>query len=178
MRISIPDTLISNPVLVTRTQNNIADQIAAIPGVTDVAFARALPMEGDDPNWDELFVEGKNYQGAEPPLMMYNYVSPGFFHAMGTRIVAGHDFTWSDLYDLRPRVMVNENFARDPGDRPRPLSASAFDSSPIRPGRKSSASSRTSAFMAPTKVRLPLFTGRRCSTIRTPRRRPLPRPTL
>ncbi len=113
MRISIPDTLISNPVLVTRTQNNIADQIAAIPGVTDVAFARALPMEGDDPNWDELFVEGKNYQGAEPPLMMYNYVSPGFFHAMGTRIVAGHDFTWSDLYDLRPRVMVNENFARE-----------------------------------------------------------------
>jgi predicted permease len=44
---------------------------------------------------------------------MYNYVSPGFFHAMGTRIVAGHDFIWSDLYDLRPRVMVTENFARE-----------------------------------------------------------------
>jgi len=113
MRISIPDTLISDPVLVTRTQNNIADQIAAIPGVTSVAFARAVPMEGDDPNWDQLFIEGKNYQGAEPPLMMYNYVSPGFFRAMGTRIVAGQDFTWYDLYDLRPRVMVSESFARE-----------------------------------------------------------------
>jgi predicted permease len=113
LRISIPDTLISNPVLVTRTQNSIADQIAAIPGVTAVAFARALPMEGDDPNWDQLLVEGKNYQGAEPPLMMYNYVSPGYFHAMGTRIVAGRDFTWSDLYELRPRVMVSETFARE-----------------------------------------------------------------
>jgi len=113
MRISIPDTLITDPVLVTRTQNSIADQIAATPGVTSVAFARAVPMEGDDPNWDQLFVEGKNYQGAEPPLMMYNYVSPGYFHAMGTRIVAGSDFTWSDLYDLRPKVMVSETFARE-----------------------------------------------------------------
>jgi len=70
-------------------------------------------MEGDDPNWDQLLVEGKNYQGAEPPLMMYNYVSPSYFHAMGTRIVAGRDFTWSDLYELRPRVMVSETFARE-----------------------------------------------------------------
>jgi len=113
MRISIPDSLISDPVLVTRTQNNIADQIAAIPGVTAVAFANAVPMEGFDPNWDQLLVEGKNYQGAEPPLIMYNYISPGFFHAMGTRIVAGRDFTWSDLYALRPTVMVSESFARE-----------------------------------------------------------------
>ncbi|HKV81340.1 MAG TPA: ABC transporter permease [Candidatus Sulfotelmatobacter sp.] len=113
MRISIPDTLISNPVLVTRTQNSIADQIAAIPGVTAVAFASALPMEGADPNWDELGVEGKTYDGGEPPLRMFNYVSPGFFHAMGTRLVAGRDFTWSDLYDLRPMVMVSESFARE-----------------------------------------------------------------
>jgi predicted permease len=113
MRISIPETLISSPVLVTRTQNSIADRIAAIPGVTAVAFARALPMEGDDPNWDQLLIEGKNYHGAEPPILMYNYVSPNYFHAMGTRIVAGRDFTWSDLYDLRPMVMVSETFARD-----------------------------------------------------------------
>jgi hypothetical protein len=32
---------------------------------------------------------------------------------MGTRIVAGRDFTWSDLYGLRPVVMVSENFARE-----------------------------------------------------------------
>ena len=113
MRISIPDTLISNPVQVTRTQNSIADQIAAIPGVTAVAFAYALPMEGVDPNWDELGVEGKTYDNGEPPSRMFNYVSPGYFHAMGTRIVAGRDFTWADIYSLRPMVMVSENFARE-----------------------------------------------------------------
>jgi len=65
MRISIPDTLISNPLMVTRTQNNIADQIAAIPRVSAVGFASAVPMDGDDPNWDQLRVEGKTSLGSD-----------------------------------------------------------------------------------------------------------------
>ena len=113
MRISIPDTLIPDPLLVTRTQNSIADQIAAIPAVTAVGFASAVPMDGADPNWDELAVEGKSYEGGEPPLRMFNYVSPGYFKALGTRIVAGRDFTWADIYGLRPMVIVSENFARE-----------------------------------------------------------------
>ena len=32
---------------------------------------------------------------------------------MGTRLVAGRDFTWPDIYDLRLRVIVSENFARE-----------------------------------------------------------------
>ncbi len=113
MTISIPNTLIADPLLVTHTQNNIAAQIAAIPGVTAVGFAAAVPMDGDDPNWDEVRVEGKTYDGGEPPLRLFNYVSPGYFRAMGTRLVAGRDFTWADIYGLRPMVMVSENFARE-----------------------------------------------------------------
>jgi predicted permease len=70
-------------------------------------------MEGFDPNWDELGVEGQHYGGGEPPLRMFNYVSPGFFSTMGTRVVAGRGFSWADLDGLRPMVMVSENFARD-----------------------------------------------------------------
>jgi predicted permease len=111
--ISIPDLLVPDQVAVTHLQNSIADKIAAIPGVTSVGFASAVPMDGDDPNWDELAVDGKVYDNGEPPLRLFNYISPGYFHAMGTRLVAGHDFTWSDLYALHPVVMVSENFARD-----------------------------------------------------------------
>jgi predicted permease len=113
MHIWIPDLLISDPQTVTHVQNNIADQLAAIPGVTSVGFAGAVPMENTDPNWDEILIEGKSYQGGEPPLRLFNYVSPAYFNAMGTRMVAGRDFTWSDLYDLRPRVIVSENFAQE-----------------------------------------------------------------
>ncbi len=32
---------------------------------------------------------------------------------MGNRLVAGRDFTWTDLYDLRPVAIVSENLARE-----------------------------------------------------------------
>jgi predicted permease len=112
MQIWIPDLLVPDAQMTTRTQNSIADRLAAIPGVTSVGFAGSVPMDGNDPNWDEIGVEGKNYEGGEPPLRLFNYVSPGYFKTAGTRLVAGRDFTWDDLYGLRPTVMVSENFAR------------------------------------------------------------------
>jgi predicted permease len=113
MHIWIPDLLISDPQTVTHVQNNIADQLAAIPGVTSVGFAGAVPMENTDPNWDGIRIEGKSYGGEEPPLRLFNFVSPAYFTAMGTRLVAGRDFTWTDIYELGPRVIVSENFARE-----------------------------------------------------------------
>ncbi|MGB7135177.1 MAG: ABC transporter permease [Acidobacteriaceae bacterium] len=109
----IPDQLIPSPVLVTRTQNAILDRIAAIPGVSGVGFAQAVPMDNNDPDWDEMGVEGKLYPTGEPPIRLFNDVSPGFFRAMGTRLVAGRDFSWDDLYALHNYVIVSEGFARD-----------------------------------------------------------------
>jgi predicted permease len=70
-------------------------------------------MEYNDPNWDGIRVEGKIYEGGEPPLRLFNFVSPAYFNAMGTRLVAGRDFTWTDLYDLRLKVIVSENLAQE-----------------------------------------------------------------
>lgn len=109
----IPDQLITDEQAVTRIENNIVDKFAAIPGVTSVGFARAVPMDGNEPNWDNVFVQGKNYERDNPPLRFFNYISPGYFRAMGTHIIAGRDFTWTDIYDLRSKVVVSENFARE-----------------------------------------------------------------
>jgi predicted permease len=57
-------------------------------------------------------VEGKIYDGGEGPLRLFNYVSPGYFRTVGTRIVAGRDFNWDDLNNIRPSIIVSENFAR------------------------------------------------------------------
>ncbi len=109
----IPDQMMADPQMVTRIENNIADKLAAIPGVASVGYAAAVPMDGNDPNWDELYVQGKDYQSGEVPLRLYHYVSPGYLPAMGTRLVAGSDFTWADIYNLRQNVIVSENFARE-----------------------------------------------------------------
>jgi predicted permease len=114
MRIGIPDSLIHETQRVMRTQNDILDKLAAIPGVKSAAFASEMPMEGFDSDWDTVFIEGKNYQKGEmPPLHFYKHMSPGFLAAAGTRIISGRDFTWDDVYGLRPVVMVSENLARE-----------------------------------------------------------------
>jgi predicted permease len=102
MRISIPGQLIAEPQRVTRVQNDILDKLVAITGVASVAFASEMPMEGIPPNWDDILVEGQTYSSTEiPPLRLFKYVSPGFFHTSGTRIVAGRDLTWTEIYGLR-----------------------------------------------------------------------------
>ena len=113
LRVAIPFLLIGDREMVTRTENSIAEKLAAIPGVASVGFASAMPLQQTEPNWDDLFFEGTTYKTGEAPLRLYNYVSPGYFHTAGTNIVAGRDFTWTDTYGLRPVGILSENLARE-----------------------------------------------------------------
>ncbi|MGP8250415.1 MAG: ADOP family duplicated permease [Terracidiphilus sp.] len=113
MSVSIPGMMVTNVQSVAQMQNGILDKLAAIPGVVSAGYAEALPMDENDPNWDTISIEDKEYEGGEGPLRLFNYVSPGYFRTMGTRLVAGRDFTWDDLNGLRPSIVVSENFARE-----------------------------------------------------------------
>jgi predicted permease len=113
VRISIPSSLLADPQLVTRTQNDLVDRLKAIPGVSSAGFALEAPMEMITPNWDNVFAEGKEYPGGVAPLRRFENVSPGFFHTTGARLVAGREFTWTDVYGLRPMVMISANLARE-----------------------------------------------------------------
>ena len=114
MRISIPELLIPEAERAARTQNEILNKLAAIPGVKAVGFASDMPMEGFDSGWDCIFAQDKTYpDGVMPPLRLYKYISPGLLHTAGTRLVAGREFTWDEVYGLRPVVMISENLARE-----------------------------------------------------------------
>lgn len=113
MRISIPETAIGDPLLVTRIQSSIQDKLAALPGVSSAGFAASVPMSGAEPAWDNIFPEGKIYNGGVAPMRLFNYVSPGYFHTAGTRLLAGRDFDWSEVYGMRPVNIVSEGLARE-----------------------------------------------------------------
>jgi putative ABC transport system permease protein len=114
VRISIPESLIAEPEQVTRTQHAILDKLAAIQGVKSVGFISEMPMEGFDSSWDEVYAEGKVYpDNTIPPLRLYKNISPGLLKTAGTRLVAGREITWSEIYALRPVVMISENLARE-----------------------------------------------------------------
>jgi predicted permease len=113
MRLSIPDTLVGDGATVVRMQNSILNKLAAIPGASSAGFAASVPMSGAEPSWDEILIEGKTYEGDNPPMRLYNYVSPGYFHTAGTRFLAGRDLTWTEVYGLRPVGIVSESLARE-----------------------------------------------------------------
>ncbi|HEX2664972.1 MAG TPA: ABC transporter permease [Candidatus Acidoferrum sp.] len=114
LRISIPDSLVNEPERVTRIQNEIVQNLAAVPGVRSAGFISKMPMEGFDAPWDAIYARDKVYSdGAIPPLRLFKYASPDFFRTAGTRIVAGRGLTWAEVYGLRPVVMVSENLARE-----------------------------------------------------------------
>ncbi len=113
LRIAIPQQLIPDAQTATRVENSITNKLAAIPGVDSVGFARGVPMDGIDPAWNNISIQGKYQRPGTEPMRLFNYLSPGYFHTVGTHLVVGRDYTWTDLYGLRPVGIVSENLARE-----------------------------------------------------------------
>ncbi|MBV9404467.1 MAG: ABC transporter permease [Acidobacteriaceae bacterium] len=114
MRVSIPSALVREPERVLQMQKDIVDRLAAIPGVSSVAFASEMPMETPDLDWDAIRGEGKDFTGTEiPPLRIFTAISPGFLRTDGTKLLAGREYTWTDLAECRPLVLISANLARE-----------------------------------------------------------------
>ena len=63
---------------------------------------------------DPLWVEGGNVpEGQMPPLRRFKSIAPGYFETMGNPLVAGRAVTWTDIYQLRPVVIISETLARE-----------------------------------------------------------------
>jgi predicted permease len=113
LRLSIPETEVSDPERVVRMQEEILRKIAAIPGVSSVGLCTAIPMDGNS-SIDPVFAQDRTYaEGQLPPLRRFKFVSPGFLRALGTPLVAGRDVTWTDIYNRTPVALVSANMARE-----------------------------------------------------------------
>src|SRR5215469_2390108 len=114
LRISIPETQVKKPERVMRLENEMIDKLAAIPGVDMVALASAAPLERINTQSDLLYARDKTYSAGQiPPVRAFRYISPGFLKTDGTPLIAGRDFTWTDVYENRHVGLVSENLARE-----------------------------------------------------------------
>jgi predicted permease len=115
-----PQAIANEPERVMRMYQEIRDKLAAIPGVTSVALANAAPLESFMSPNNPIYAEDKPFaSGQLPPVRRFRMTAPGFFKTMGTRVIAGRDFTWTDLYEKRYVAMVSENLAREVWGDPR-----------------------------------------------------------
>jgi predicted permease len=87
------------------------DELAAIPGVSDVS-AGLVPLIGDS-NWGND-VEVENYQSGPDTDMnsRFNEVGPGYFRTAGMPLLAGREFSRADALGAGKVAIVNEAFAK------------------------------------------------------------------
>jgi predicted permease len=110
--IRVLPALASEPEHVTRVQQDLLERVASIPGVSSAAFATRMPM-GVDRSSAALTVKGRPDDRRTPPNHQVKVVSPGLFRTQGTPLIAGRDFTWSDVHGTRDLAIVSENLARE-----------------------------------------------------------------
>ena len=112
-RISIPNSDVADDAGVPRIEQQIQDKLAAIPGVSSVAFSSAVPLDGDS-RFDNIFVEDHPYgDGVLPPPRHLLFISPEYFPTLGIPLIAGRDLSWGDTYNRIPVALISENFARE-----------------------------------------------------------------
>ena len=100
-------------------QSRLLDELAVLPGVTAVGLTQSLPLVSD-------YVTGLAFEGRPPvnasdrPTTNFYAVSPGFFAAMGIRLVRGRGIEDGDRATAPRVVVINETLARRffPGSDP------------------------------------------------------------
>ena len=109
----------ANGYSLARVRSFYADvlrEIRATPGVKSAAFARLPLLQGW--RWDSLLrVEGHQSHEGEDMQALMNFVSPGYWQAMGVPLLAGREFDARDTANTEEEAMrsavavVNRQFA-------------------------------------------------------------------
>jgi predicted permease len=94
-------------------QKRMLEAVQSVPGVDAAALANTVPLDIGTSN-SLVFsdkVEDTRPANAAAEVDTFN-VSPGYFHAAGTSLLAGREFSWHDDKDSPTVAIINYEFAR------------------------------------------------------------------
>lgn len=111
--INIPSGDYKDRNFVTSFMEPLEQRVRNIPGVTAAGFIDQMPVVGYGSSWAPRIVG----QAPDPPnrqrLAETRGVTPGYFEAIGLRIVRGRNFTSQDTPSSQPVAIVNEAFVKE-----------------------------------------------------------------
>ncbi len=99
----------------------VMGRLESVRGVAAVGAGSALPLSLEGSEMDPPFeVPGRPTAAGEAPTARVTYVTPGYFDAMGIRLVRGRLLRTDDRADQPPVVVISETMARRvwPGEDP------------------------------------------------------------
>jgi hypothetical protein len=93
-------------------QERALQDVARLPGVESAAYSSSVPLSIDQSTTTVYRDQTTEFRPKNAIRPTYYYVSPGYFHTVGTRLLAGRDFTQQDDGKSTPVAIVNQRFAR------------------------------------------------------------------
>ncbi len=113
MRLYIPPNEVPDPAEVAAMHERVARRLQEVQGVASVGVATSIPMHGST-NVNPLFVEGLDYSGDQAPTnRRHKWIGEGLLETLQIPLLAGRTFTWQDIHDRIPAVLVSEKLARE-----------------------------------------------------------------
>jgi putative ABC transport system permease protein len=109
-QLQLPATEYPRPDDVVRGFRAIHERVVQIPGVVAAGAVRVLPLSRPIGDWS-IRIDGRPYVPAENPNADYQAVMPGYFEAMGIRLVRGRLLGPSDREDALPVAVINQTMA-------------------------------------------------------------------
>jgi predicted permease len=94
-------------------QRRMIDALQTIPGVKSVGFVSQIPLGGGG-STEDVFTDQTTdlkTKNAAANTVVFE-ISPDYFHAASTSLLAGRSFSWADDKNSPPVAVVNEVFAR------------------------------------------------------------------
>ncbi len=113
LAVNVPVVYTRQPADIARFYREAVRRISELPGVAQVAIGTVVPWR--DPGFFAAQFTIENYRkanGEEDPRAQFRTVSPGFFNALGVRLIAGRDFSDADRADSEKVVIISESLAR------------------------------------------------------------------
>ena len=101
-----------NPQAVHTARTDLMNAVRGLSGVTAVGTAAAFPLRGTLESSLLMVFPGEALDPERPKGTRQRFVSPGFFEAMGTRILQGRDFGPEDAPGTPATGIVNRTFVK------------------------------------------------------------------
>ncbi len=112
MSVSVPDEKYPKDAMWQRFYEPALDRIRSLPGIRAAGIISLLPLQAW--GWNGNFaIEGRPKEDpGRQPLAEFRQISPGYFRAMGIRILKGRDIDSRDSPGALPVVMINAALAK------------------------------------------------------------------
>ena len=111
MQVALPQARYSTPEQIRSFFRELSSRVAVIPGVNTVGAVSLLPLSGGGTS-GTVTLDNPTVDPESPPEADQRIATPGYFEAMGIRVIRGRTFEEADDETAAPVAIIDESLAQ------------------------------------------------------------------